>query len=96
MFRTFLAHPQDFLHCMVSRSLWQTYGCMIVWFGIRWLVWCGPSSHNTVCVDMDIWGSGQGHQVGYLWTLCAWNHQLKTLNPKLNSDQINEKAVTLY
>jgi hypothetical protein len=46
MFRTFLAHPQEFLHCMVSRSLWQMFGCVVVWLGIRWLVWCGPSSHS--------------------------------------------------
>jgi hypothetical protein len=50
MFRAFLAHPQEFVHCMVSRSLWQMCGCVVVWLGIRWLVWCGPSSHSTVWV----------------------------------------------
>jgi hypothetical protein len=35
MFRTFLAHPQEFLHCMVSRNLWQMCGCVVVLFGIR-------------------------------------------------------------
>jgi hypothetical protein len=45
MFRAFLTHPQEFLHCMVSRSLWQMCGCVVVWLGIRWLVWCDPSSY---------------------------------------------------
>jgi hypothetical protein len=46
MFRAFLAHPQ-FLHCMVSRSLWKMCGCVVAWLGIRWLEWCDPSSHST-------------------------------------------------
>jgi hypothetical protein len=39
MFRAFLAHSQELLYCMVSRSLWQMCGCMVVWLGIRWLVY---------------------------------------------------------
>jgi hypothetical protein len=37
-------------------------GLLTVWscgFGIQWLVWCGPSSHSTVCVETVIRGSGQ-------------------------------------
>jgi hypothetical protein len=34
MFRAFLVHPQEFLHSMVSRSLWQMCGCVVVWFGL--------------------------------------------------------------
>jgi hypothetical protein len=30
MFRAFLAHHQEFLHCLVSRSLWQTCGCAVL------------------------------------------------------------------
>jgi hypothetical protein len=35
MFRAFFVHLQEFLHCMVSRSLWQMCGCVVVWFGIK-------------------------------------------------------------
>jgi hypothetical protein len=52
MFWVSLAHPQEFLHCMVSHSLWQMCGCVVVWLGIRWLVWCGPSSDSTLWVEL--------------------------------------------
>jgi hypothetical protein len=32
---------------------------VVLWFGIRWLVWCGPSSHSIVWVETVIRGSDQ-------------------------------------
>jgi hypothetical protein len=54
MFWAFLANPQEFLHCMVSGSLWQMCGCVVMWFGIWWLVWCGPTSHSTAWVETEL------------------------------------------
>jgi hypothetical protein len=53
MFRAFLAHHQEFLHCMVSRSLWKMCGCVVVWFGVRWLVW--------VSTQTVLWEDGPHH-----------------------------------